>query len=88
MSAKIVWSNDMATLQPQTIGRLPKKPVIWIGEIWLQVQGGERDIRSWRSNNPITKEQARTVLFQLLESLIGEHGKDSAVSSGFWCKSR
>jgi hypothetical protein len=88
MSAKIVWSNDMATLQPQTIGRLPKKPVIWIGEIWFQVQGGERDIRSWRSNNPITKDQARTVLCQLLDSLIGEHGKDSAVSSGFWCKSR
>lgn len=88
MSARIEWSNDMPTTQPKTIGRLPRKAVVWIGEIWLTLPGGEKDIRAWRSNQPITTAQARTVLGQLLSGLIGEHGKDSAVSSGFWCKSR
>jgi hypothetical protein len=88
MSARIDWSNDMQTTQPRIAGRLPKKPVVWIGEIWLTMPSGEKDIRAWRSNQPITTAQARTVLGQILDSLIGEHGKDSACSSGFWCRSR
>lgn len=88
MSAFIEWNNNMPTTQPRTVGRLPKKPVVFIGEIWLTLPSGEKDIRAWRSNQPITTDQARTVLGQLLTSLINEHGKDSAVSSGFWTKSR
>jgi hypothetical protein len=88
MSAHIEWHNEMPTTSPKTIGRLPKKPVVWIGEIWLTIPGGEKDIRAWRSNQAITTGQAQTVLGQLLTSLINEHGKDSAVSSGFWAKSR
>lgn len=88
MSARIEWSSEMHNTLPRTIGRLPRKAVVWIGEIWLTLPSGEKDIRSWRSNQPITTDQARTVLGQLLTSLINEHGKDSAVSSGFFCKSR
>lgn len=88
MSARIEWSHGMASTTPRTIGRLPRKAVIWIGEIWLTLPSGEKDIRAWRSNQPITTTQARTVLGQLLEQLISEHGKDSAISSGFYCKSR
>lgn len=88
MSARVEWSNEMAGTTPRTIGRLPKRPVIWIGEIWLTLPSGEKDVRAWRSNQPMTTGQARTVLGQLLQNLIGEHGKDSAVSSGFWTKSR
>lgn len=88
MSARVEWNNEMAGITPRTIGRLPKRPVIWIGEIWLTLPSGEKDIRAWRSNQPITTAQARTVLGQLLDSLIGEHGKHTATSSGFWCKSR
>lgn len=88
MSARIEWNNDMPSTQPRTIGRLPRKAVIWIGEIWLTLPSGEKDIRAWRSNQPITTDQAQTVLGQLLTSLIGEHGKNSATHSGFWCKSR
>lgn len=88
MSALIKWDNRMPTVYPMTKGRLPKKPVVWMGAIWLQIPGGELDTRSWRSNGPITCEQARTVLDQLLTALINEHGKDAAVWSGFWCKSR
>lgn len=88
MSARIEWNNDMPSTQPRTIGRLPRKAVIWIGEIWLTLPNGEKDIRAWRSNQPITTDQARTVLGQLLTSLINEHGRDTAVNSGFWTKSR
>lgn len=88
MSAIIEWNNEMKTTQPRIQGQLPRKPVVWIGEIWLLIPGGEKDIRAWRSNSPITTDQAQTVLGQLLDSLIGEHGKDSAISSGFWCRSR
>lgn len=88
MSARIEWNNEMPTVHPMTRGRLPKKPVVWIGEIWLTPPSGEKDIRAWRSNQPITTAQARTVLGQLLDSLIGEHGKDLACSSGFCIRSR
>lgn len=88
MSARVDWHNEMASHHPRVTGKLPKKPVVWIGEIWLTLPTGEKDIRAWRSNQPMSTEQAKTVLGQLLGRLIGEHGKDSAVSSGFWCKSR
>lgn len=88
MSARIEWSNEMQATRPRTIGRLPRKAVTWFGEIWLLLPSGEKDIRAWRSNQPITTNQAQTVLGQLLDSLIGEHGKNTAKSSGFWCKSR
>ena len=88
MSATVKWDNRYPTTTPQTIGKLPKKPVVWMGSVWLLMPDGELDTRSWRSNGPITCLQARTVLGQLLDSLISEHGKDAAVWSGFSCKSR
>lgn len=88
MSAQIQWRNSMQDRAPTITGRLPKKPVIWFGEIYLTMPDGEKDIRAWRSKQPMTCAQARTVLGQLLMMLIDEHGKDSAVDSGFWCRSR
>lgn len=88
MSALIEWSNRMPTTQPRITGRLPRKPTHFFGEIYLQLPGGERDVRAWRSNQKMTTTQARTVLEQLLNSLIGEHGRDQAISSGFWVRSR
>lgn len=88
MSALIEWRNEFASTRPRCTGRLPKKPVVWIGEIWLDVPGGERDIRAFRSNSPMTHQHVQTVLGQLLDQLIGEHGKDSAMSSGFSVRSR
>lgn len=67
---------------------VPKKPVIWHGEIWLVLPGGVKDIRAWRANKPMVKHQAQTVLHQLLSELIDEHGSDKAVDSGFWMQSR
>lgn len=81
-------SASKPTTVPRTIGKLPKKPVVWIGAVWLQMPDGELDTRSWRSNGPINTGQARQVLAQLLEQLIGEHGKDAATWSGFYCQSR
>lgn len=88
MSVEVRWDNRQPTVIPRTIGKLPKKPVVWIGAVWLQMPDGEMDTRSWRSNGPIHHCQAREVLAALLDSLIAEHGKDSAVWSGFYCKSR
>jgi len=88
MSASILWHNCMPTVYPRVTGALPKKPVMWSGEVFLQMPDGERDTRQWRSNHPITCDQARSVLVRLLEMLIGEHGKDAAVHSGLSCKSR
>lgn len=88
MSARVEWNNEMAGTYPRTNGPLPKKPVHWIGEIWLLMPSGEKDMRSFRSNNPMSTGHVQIVLGQLLDRLIGEHGRDSAISSGFWCKSR
>lgn len=67
---------------------VPRKPVIWHGEIWLTMPGGVNHVRAWRANKPMTKAQAQTTLHQLLADLIDENGNDAAVDSGFWMKSR
>ena len=72
-------------------GKEPKKPVVWIGAIWLILPGvtkDEIDTRSWRSNRPLSSAQARLVLGQLHTMLVNEHGKDNAIDSGFWLQSR
>lgn len=78
----------MSSLTPTIHGLLPKRPVIWFGEIWLILPSGEKDTRSWRSNHKITKDQVREVLHALLDRLIGEHGRDTAIHSGFTVRSR
>lgn len=95
--SRVEWRNGMAAPAIVSVrGRpsgTPKKPVIWHGEIWLKLPAGEdgrceTDIRAWRANKPLTKQQAQAVLRQLLDQLIGEHGKQSAIDSGFWMQSR
>lgn len=95
--SRVEWRNGMpAPMIVSVVGRpcgAPKKPVIWHGEIWLLVPAEdptklEKDVRAWRANKPLTRQQAQAVLAQLLEQLIGEHGTDAAVDSGFWMQSR
>lgn len=95
--SRVEWRNGMAAPVIVSVrGRpcgAPKKPVIWHGETWLVVPTEDRtkletDVRAWRANKPLTRQQAQTVLAQLLEQLIGEHGNDTAVDSGFWMQSR
>jgi hypothetical protein len=85
----VQWNNGMDGPPVVDNARsVPKKPVIWIGSIWLVLPTGEKLERSWRSNQPISRSQAQTVLAQLLDQIINEVGKDSAVDSGFWMRSR
>jgi len=85
----VQWNNGMDGPPVVDNARsVPKKPVIWHGEIWIVLPDGEKDTRAWRSNQPITRQQAQTVMAQLLASLVGEHGKDAAVDAGFWMRSR
>lgn len=83
------WCNRMDG-PPIVDGKrsVPKKPVIWIGSIWLVLPDGEKVERSWRSNQPITDKQAQAVLGQLLAQMVAEVGSDAAVDAGFWMKSR
>lgn len=84
----IFWRNSMAVPVIDNARSVSKKPLIWFGEIWLILPDGEKDTRAWRSNKPMTRQQAQTVLAQLLDQLIGEHGSDAAVDSGFFMRSR
>ena len=85
----VQWNNSMDGPPVVDNARsVPKKPVMWHGEIWIVLPDGEKDTRAWRSNQPITRQQAQTVMAQLLASLVGEHGKDAAVDAGFWMRSR
>lgn len=86
---QVFWNSRMQGPPVcDNVRSVPKKPVVWIGSVWLTLPGGECDTRSWRSNGRITRQQAQDVLKALLDQLVGEHGKDSAVDSGFTLKSR
>lgn len=87
----VQWRNSMNG-PPVVDGArsVPKKPVIWHGEIWLVLPGNppEKHSRPWRSRQPITRQEAQQVLALLLAELIAEHGENSAIDSGFWMRSR
>lgn len=85
---RVFWNNRMPAPACDNVRAVPKKPVVWIGSIWFTLPSGECDTRTWRSNGKITKKQAQEVLKALLDSLIGEHGSNSAVDSGFTLRSR
>ncbi|MNR36851.1 hypothetical protein D3C85_1548250 [compost metagenome] len=87
----VQWRNSMNG-PPVVFGarNVPKKPVIWYGEIWLILPGTPpiKDTRQWRSKNPITRQDAQAVLAAMLDDLVAEHGNDAAIDSGFWMRSR
>lgn len=86
--SRVHWRNGMAAPVVDSARSVPKKPVIWIGEIWLTMPNHVNDARAWRANKPLTRQQAQGVLQQLLAELIDEHGENAAIDSGFWMKSR
>lgn len=86
--SRVHWRNGMRVPVVDNARSVPRKPVIWHGEIWLVLPGGVKDTRIWRANNKMTRQQAQTVLHQLLAELIDEHGENTAVDSGFWMQSR
>lgn len=87
--SRIVWCNSVGGLpQCDNARSVPKRPVIWLGEVWLRMPNGDRHARGWRSHQPITRQQAQDVLRAMLDDLIEECGRDSAVDSGFRMRCR
>ena len=81
---RVVWSNQVGGLPRVDNARsVPKRPVIWRGEVWLRMPNGERHARGWRSHNKITRAQAQDVMRAMLDNLIEECGRDAATDSGF-----
>lgn len=86
---RVVWSNKVGGLPRVDNARsVPKRPVIWRGEVWLRMPNGERHARSWKSHNRITRQQAQEVMQIMLADLIEECGQDAAVDSGFTMECR
>lgn len=82
--SRVTWSNRVGGLpQVDNARSVPKRPVIWWGEVWLLMPDGAKHSRGWRSHTKITRGQAQEVLRIMLEDLIAECGKDAAVDSGF-----
>lgn len=81
---RVVWSNKVGGLpQVDNARSVPKRPVVWWGQVWLLMPEGVRHIRNWRASQPITRQQGQDVLRAMLEDLIEECGNDAAVDSGF-----
>lgn len=80
----VVWSNRVGGLpQVNSARSVPKRPVIWFGEVWLLMPNGLRDMRRWRSKQKVARQQAQDILRQMLDDLIAEHGQDAAIDAGF-----
>lgn len=82
--SRITWCNSVGGAPVVDNRRsVPKKPVIWWGEVWLVMPDGSKDTRAWRANQPLSKVQAQSVLHAMLDDLIAENGNDAAIDSGF-----
>lgn len=82
--SRITWCNSVGGNPAVDNARsVPKKPVIWWGNVWLLMPSGYRHSRPWRADAPITREEAQVILRMLLDELIEECGRDAAIDSGF-----
>lgn len=82
--SRITWSNKVGGLpQVDNARSVPKRPVIWWGDVWLLMPDGAKHSRPWRSHNKITRSEAQTVLAMMLADLIEECGENAAIDSGF-----
>lgn len=82
--SRVIWSNRVGGLpQVDNARSVPRRPVIWWGEVWLLLPDGSKSTRAWRSNNKITRQQAQEVMHAMLDDLINECGRDAAIDSGF-----
>lgn len=85
--SKITWVNGQAAPQVDGWANVPKKPVIWWGEVWLKLPNGDKVAQAWRSRQKIRGSDAMDVIRALLNELVEENGVD-AIDSGFWIQSR
>jgi hypothetical protein len=84
---KSTWAN--ARVRVEGINYLPKRPVVWRGNVWMDfVRGGviERDAREWKAGSPITQKEGQAILKMMLSDLLEENGND-AVAAGFEMRS-
>lgn len=82
--SRITWCNSVGGLpQVDNARSVPKRPVVWWGDVWLAMPDGTKDTRAWRAKQPITRGQAQEVLRAMLDDLIAENGNDTAIDSGF-----
>jgi len=81
---RVTWCNSVGGLPVvDNVRSVPKKPVMWHGEVWLKMPDGSRSARSWRSHDKISRHNAQEVMAVMLDELIDECGKDAAIDSGF-----
>lgn len=80
---KIEWRQSWDKCRVHGRKYLPKKPVIWTGEAWLQYENGERFISEFRTGSPVLRFDAQLVIVALLDELAAEHG-DEVKDIGFY----
>lgn len=81
---RVTWCNSVGGYpQVDNARSVPKKPMVWRGDVWLLMPDGFRHGRTWRSTGKITRQQAQQVLHAMLDDLLEECGRDAAVDSGF-----
>lgn len=81
---RVTWCNSVGGHpQVDNARSVPKKPVIWWGNVWLLMPNGYKHSRPWRAKQKITRQQAQDVLRAMLDDLIDECGSDAAIDSGF-----
>jgi hypothetical protein len=82
--ARVIWTDSVGGLpRCDNTRSVPRKPVLWFGEVWLKMPDKTRSARSWRAQHPITRAEAQEVMAIMLDELIEECGRDAAVESGF-----
>lgn len=65
------------------VKNLPKKPVRWWGAAVIYLKDGTRTEASWFSKGPMTVDQAKLAMHEVVEQLAKEVENDEAVDAGF-----
>lgn len=87
--SRITWFNSVGGLPVVDDARsVPKKPVIWRGEVWLRLPDGSKSSREWKVKQRVTREQAQDVMRAMLDDLLDECGRNEAIDAGFTLECR
>lgn len=86
--SRITWCNSVGGLPVVDNARcVPRKPVVWWGEVWLRLPTGQKASIGWRAQQKITRQQAQEAMAILLDQLVADEGND-AIDSGFTLECR
>lgn len=84
MASTVKWRNGEKHPTVVTgMRNLPKRPVPWWGTAVVYLNDGSKSEASWKSRGPITVEQAKLAMHEVVQELVSEVGAEEGSDASY-----